>query len=190
MPNHSASGDPRSSDPSAGEFSIATYPAAEWQLLIRLPGRVVVAATSADPISPRRTVAEGLAGLEGIAAGRGFDSELVRAVAAAIYAESEHDGPVAEAFTHRTAAVSEVLAACREVVGVLAGRADPADSAAYRQWVQSIAARVCQAVQAGGVPSIVGEQLISTDRRFLDDLGSALGLLDAAGRPEQDRRTL
>jgi predicted transcriptional regulator len=34
-------------------------------------------------------VAEGLAGLDAIAAGRAFDSDLVRAVVAAIYAENE-----------------------------------------------------------------------------------------------------
>jgi hypothetical protein len=33
-------------------------------------------------------------------------------------------------------------------------RADPADSAAYRQWIQSIAARVCAAGRpAPGVPA-------------------------------------
>ena len=44
---------------------------AEWELLVRLPGRVVVAATSAhvDP-ARRTTVAEGLAGIDAIAAGR------------------------------------------------------------------------------------------------------------------------
>ena len=36
---------------------------AEWDLLVKLPGRVVVAATSAQADPARRTVAEGLAGI-------------------------------------------------------------------------------------------------------------------------------
>ncbi|PSK62311.1 hypothetical protein B0E53_05792 [Micromonospora sp. MH33] len=50
---------------------------------------------------------------------------------------------------------------------MLRRRADPADSAAYRQWVESVAARVCRA--GGTAPS-------PADRRFLDRLAGALDL--------------
>lgn len=164
-------------DPTAGGSVTAPgYPAAEWRLLTSLPARVVVAATSAEADSPRRTVAEGLAGLEAIAAGRAFDSDLVRAVAAAIYAESGGDGPVAEEFTDRRAGVAEVLVACRRATEVLAARADPADSAAYRQWVQSVAVRVCGAARSGGVLGVGGDQVSQAERQFLDDLATALNL--------------
>lgn len=152
------------------------FPAAEWRLLTRLPARVVVAATSAEPDSPRRTVAEGLAGLEAIAGGRVFDSDLVRAVAAAIYAESTDDTPAAEEFTDREAGVAEVLAGCREASEILAARADPADSAAYRQWVQSVAVRVCGASRTGGLLGVGGEQVSPAERAFLDNLATALQL--------------
>src|SRR5512138_130492 len=66
----------------------------EWDLLVRLPGRVVVAATLADPGIPRRAVAEGLAGIDAIAAGRASMSRLVRDVVAAIYDEAD-DRPAA-----------------------------------------------------------------------------------------------
>jgi hypothetical protein len=172
MPSQSASGD----STSAGRVAAPAYPRHEWELLTGLPARVIVAATSAEPDGPRRTVAEGLAGLDAIAAGRAFDSDLVRAVVAAIYAESGDDRPVAEEFTDRAAGLAEVLGACREAAGVLAARADPADSAAYRQWVQSIAARVCGASRSGGLFGLGGEHVSPAERRFLDDLAIALAL--------------
>jgi hypothetical protein len=152
------------------------YPPAEWALLVRLPARVMIAATSAEADRPRRTVAEGLAGMGAIAAGRASDSDLVRAVVAAIYARSEDDQPVAEEFTDRAAGLAEVLAACEAAIGVLAARADPADSAAYRQWLQSIAARVCGASRSGGIRGIGGDRFSAAERRFLADLREALSL--------------
>ena len=88
----------------------------------------------------------GLAGLDAVAAGRASDSDLVRAVVAAIYAR--HDGAPQPA--ERLTDLVDLLAACRAASRVLRRRADPADSAAYRQWVQSVAARVCRAVPGTG----------------------------------------
>ncbi|MGW5667816.1 hypothetical protein [Micromonospora sp. NPDC003776] len=144
-------------------ISTAAYSAAEWDLLTDLPGRVLVAAASPGPGRAARGVAAGLAGLDAVAAGRAFDSDLVRAVVSAIY--SRHDGAAAR--DERLTDVVDLLAACRAAVRVLRRRADPADSAAYRQWVESVAVRVCRVAEAGSSPA---------DRRFLDRLGGALDL--------------
>ncbi|MFV2103333.1 hypothetical protein [Micromonospora sp. LOL_024] len=144
------------------------FSATEWDLLTRLPGRVVVATAQPGPGRPHRGVAAGLAGLDAMAAGRAFDSDLVRAVVSTIYAR--HDGPPAPAV--QLADLMDVLAACRAVVRVLDRRADPADSAAYRQWVQSVAARVCRTASE----VVPGGALPPADRRFLDRLGGALDL--------------
>jgi len=144
--------------------SVAPYSPAEWRLLTLLPGQVVSAAIAAFAGGPGDRVAHGVAGLDGIAAGRSFDSDLVRAVAAAIYAETDRDRALAET----ASPPSEVLARCRSVVHLLARRADPADAAAYLQWVQSSAARVGSGDPAAGAPT--------AGRRFLTDLGRALGL--------------
>lgn len=175
MPSQSASGDPTSTG-TTGQVAAMAFPPGEWELITHLPARVIVAATSAEPDGPRRTVAEGLAGLDAIAAGRAFDSDLVRAVVSAIYAEADEDRPAAEEFTDRAAGLAEVLEACRRATAVLAARADPADSAAYRQWVQSVAARVCGASRSGGMLGLGGEQVSAAERRFLDDLAVALAL--------------
>jgi hypothetical protein len=170
----SASGEP----PTAGRRGPVTtaYSSAEWELLTRLPGRVIAAAASADPDSPRRTVLAGLAGLEGIAAGRAFDSDLVRAVVTEIYAEADHGRAASEQHGDPARRFADVLAACRSAAAVLTARADPADSAAYRQWVQSVAARVRRTGRADDPYRPGDDHRDAADREFLDHLGEALGL--------------
>src|SRR2546421_6194986 len=94
----------------------------EWELLVKLPGRVVVAATSAEADTARRTVVEGLAGIDAIAAGRASASRLVRDVVAAIYAENDEDRPTAEEVHDRAGGITEVLGACRQAGRLLAER--------------------------------------------------------------------
>lgn len=162
--SHSLAGEP----PVAGRHTVPLtdlpYSAAEWNLLSSLPSWTVVVTVTQAPV---RAVAAGLAGLDAVAAGRSFDSDLVRAVVATIYAR--HDGP-ASAPGRPLADTAELLAVARAAARLLERRADPADSAAYRQWVQSVAARVCRAGSSQGGP------VARSDRRFLGRLGDALGL--------------
>jgi hypothetical protein len=163
------------------------FTAKQWRLVTKLPAEIMIATIATqddgsprpgDPAVARRqrhTVAEGLAGLDAIAAGRSSDSDLVRAVVAAIYSEPEEDRPQEPA--HRAdpqARRAHVLADCRRVVDILRASADPADGAAYRHWVQQVAVRVCAAAQSGGVLGIPGEAIGTPARRFLDELGAAL----------------
>ncbi|MDG4836564.1 hypothetical protein O7631_08545 [Micromonospora sp. WMMD967] len=169
--SHSVAGEPPSAGRRAAPSTTSAYSAAEWDLLTGLPGRVLVAATASGPGRAERGVMAGLAGLDAVAAGRAFDSDLVRAVVAAIYAR--HDGTPQP--TEQLTDLVDLLAACRAANRVLRRRADPADSAAYRQWVQSVAARVCRAVPSPGERR-VDHLATPADRRFLDRLGAALGL--------------
>lgn len=159
--SHSLAGEPPSAGRRAAPLTTAVYSATEWELLTTLPGRVLVAAASSGPGRPPRDVTAGLVGLDALAAGRASDSDLVRAVVAAIYAR--HDGATAP--VGGPTGPADLPPACRAAVRVLRRRADPADSAAYRQWVESVAVRVCRT----GAPD-------PTDRRFLERLGDALGL--------------
>jgi hypothetical protein len=141
-----------------GGVATADFTARQWEFLVRLPGRVLVAAAADRVGDPAGTVAGGIAGLEAVAAGRSNDCDLVRDVVAAIYAERTP--------TRASVGPDDVVAACRHATKVLA-RADPADSAAYRQWIQSIAARVCAAGAGAGPPGTVA---------FPAVIGKALGL--------------
>jgi cytochrome c556 len=164
MSSQPGAGDRSPANGSAGPFVASAYTPAQWRQLTRLPGQVVIASIEASAAGGGAAdrVAEAVAGLGGIASGRSFDSELVRAVAAAIYAETDRDLTLVQP----DGPPVDVLANCRAVAQLLASRADPADAAAYRQWVQSIAAQAVRPVDGRG---LVG-------RRFLVELGRALGL--------------
>jgi hypothetical protein len=149
-----------------------TFGAEEWRLLIRLPAEVMIAAIGAQGDGGRRTVAEGLAGLDAIAAGRNSDSELVRAVVTAIYSEPEDDGGLAQ--DADPGGMEQVLEHCRRAAEVLRVGADPADAGAYREWVQLVAAQVCDASRSGGVLGLSGERIDGDTQELLDELAAAL----------------
>ncbi|MEV4759008.1 hypothetical protein AB0J86_28475 [Micromonospora sp. NPDC049559] len=174
--SHSAAGEPPTAARRVAPVPLDGYSASEWELLIRLPARVIVAATRAEPGRPSRGVGEGLAGLAGVAAGRGHDSDLVRAVVAAIYAQPDDGRPDGVPALDRVHGLMGLLTSCRDAARLLADRADPADSAAYRQWLQSVAARVCRAGRTEP-PAAAGPPVdTAARRRFLELLGEALGL--------------
>lgn len=177
-------GPPEASPAGDGSTALA-WPSHDWRLLVGLPGQVLTTALAGRCEDPGDRVNAAVTGLEAIAAGRLFDSDLVRMVANAIYAESgsrteaagppappagpaSTSDPPAEAGGTRPRPVevsaerrelAEVLSACRTAADLLGRRADPADSAAYRQWVQSVAARTA------GAPS-----------GYVTEIGRALGL--------------
>ncbi len=160
-----------------GRSSIASalqFTPAEWHLLVRLPRQVLIAATSAEHDTAKHTVAEGLAGIEAIAAGRASPSRLVRDVVAAIYAEPD-DVPVAGELTDPETGIASVLSECRVAAELLADRTPAPDAAAYRAWLSDIATTVCAAARTGGLLGFGGTPVSEAERLFLDELAAALG---------------
>jgi hypothetical protein len=153
--------------PTPAQLVARGFAAEDWRLLSKLPADVMIATIATQERDPRGTVAEGLAGLDAIAAGRWSDSELVRAVVAAIFSEPEEDpGREPEAPDDPDGKRARVLAGCRRAAGILRA-ADPADAAAYRHWVQQVAVRVYGATRTD-------DSLAPAERRFLDDIGAAI----------------
>jgi hypothetical protein len=146
----------------------------EWDLLVRLPGRLVVAATLAEPGTHRRSVAEGLAGIDAVAAGRSSMSRLVRDIVTAIYDEPDDDQLPGDERIDPVTAVAEVLIACRSAAAVLAERLGREDADAYRHWLESIATRVCHATRSGELFGYPGHPVSAIQRQFLAALGHAL----------------
>ena len=159
--SHSLAGEPPSAGRRAAPLTTAAYSAAEWGLLTTLPGRVLVAAASAGPGRPARDVAAGLVGLDAVAAGRASDSDLVRAVVAAIYAR--HDNAAAP--TGGLGDLADLPPACRAAVPGAAPTGRPG--------------RLRRVPAVGGVGRGAGLPERRPDpagRRFLDRLGGALDL--------------
>ena len=141
----------------------------EWDLIVRLPGRIVVAATLAGPQASRRGVAPGLAGIDAMAAGRSSVSRLVRDVVTAIYDEGEGGEWAANPVT----ATGEVVIACRSAAGVLAERVGREDADAYRHWIEAIAARVCHASRGTDLLGFGGPPVSESEWHFLAELAAA-----------------
>jgi hypothetical protein len=148
----------------------------DWELLVRLPGRLVVAVTVAEREAPAsRAVAEGIAGVDAIAAGRLSASRLVRDVVAAIYDETGDEPVTVPEMPGPATAVAEFTIACRSAATVLDERVGREDADAYQHWLESIAARVCRAAHAGEVFSPVRSYPGEVERRFLDAVSTAFG---------------
>ena len=140
----------------------------EWELLVTLPRRVLLAAASAEP-AEGRDAAEGIAGIEAIASGLASRSALVKEVVASIYSES-HQEP---ADLLGDEGVLQTLAACRYASEVLATRCSAEDAEAYRMWLRHIAAVVTGVAQGVAGTSSTG-RIGLAESRFLYALGGVL----------------
>jgi len=145
----------------------------EWELIVTLPRRVLMAAVAAAPAEGRR-VAEGIAGIEAIASGLASPSSLVREVVGSIYSESYHGSQSRqEAAVEGDSGIVQTLAACRYASEVLATRSAPDDAAAYREWLSHIAAVVTGVAQGVAAPAPTGRVGLA-ESRFLYALGGVL----------------
>lgn len=159
------------SHPSARSRDIEAVDPDEWSLLVRLPGRIVVAATLAVSGPPSRTIAEGIAGIDAVAAGRYSACDLVRDVVAAIYCESDQ-GPDLAPLAGMT--LAEALDDCRRAARLLDRRFGRADADGYRAWLMAVAARACQAMLPGGLAERGVHDVPAAERSFLGQLDTAL----------------
>lgn len=151
----------------------------EWELIVTLPRRVLMAAVAAAPVEGRRA-AEGVAGIEAIASGLASTSSLVREVVASIYSES-YQSAYQETESYQKAELLgdgeavQTLAACRYASEVVAARSTAEDATAYRDWLRHIAAVVTGVAQ--GVTGRGDEpagQVGLAESRFLYALGGVL----------------
>ena len=144
----------------------------EWELIVTLPRRVLIAAVVSAP-AEGRLAAEGIAGIEAIASGLASTSPLVREVVASIYSEdysAVRSEPLHSDETSAEVEVIPTLAACRYAAEILANRASESDATAYREWLLHIAA-----VVSGVAQGVVGVGSVAlSESRFMYALGGVL----------------
>jgi hypothetical protein len=150
----------------------------EWGLLVGLPQSVVTAASAAEADGVRRTLAEGEAGLEAIAAGRESGSPLVTAVAHELISrvgdpEEGEEPPVIEP-PDPSAAIADTLDRARTAAALLARKVDEGEAGAYKHWLVNIAEHVVSAAPSGGILGVGGDLVSESERRFRDELARAL----------------
>lgn len=142
----------------------------EWELIVTLPRRVLMAAVAAAPADGRKA-AEGIAGIEAIASGLASASPLVREVVASIYSESHREPETLLGDGDQV--IMQTLAACRYATQVVAARCSAVDTAAYSDWLHHIAAVVSGVAQGVTAPA-PRAQIGLADSRFLYALDGVL----------------
>ncbi|MDQ7909703.1 hypothetical protein RB614_34795 [Phytohabitans sp. ZYX-F-186] len=149
----------------------------EWGLLTGLPLAVLTAASAAEPDGTRRTLAEGAAGLEAVAAGRDGGSPLVAAVAQEVVSRAgdpetgEELPPINPGDPE--AYLGDVLDRAGAAAALLRAKVDEGEAGAYGHWVVSIAEQVVSAAPSGGMLGIGGHLVTEPERRFRDALAKA-----------------
>ncbi|MEV6923467.1 hypothetical protein AB0M46_02980 [Dactylosporangium sp. NPDC051485] len=160
MPSQPASGP--SGRPAVGVDLPLRRP--EWDLLVRLPRSVLVAACAGDDR------VDAVAGVEAIAAGQRSRALLVRGVVAAIFAEQLTDNDI-DATSARPAAV---LADCGYAVRLLVERLGPDVALAYGEWLMDIAASVGRTAWEAGRIRLGGVEIPLAERRFVNGIAQEL----------------
>jgi hypothetical protein len=146
----------------AGRTYASSLPPGEWDLLTRLPARMLAAALTLTGATP--PMSEGLAAVAAIAAGRASRTALVREVVAAVYAR---DDPVAGTAPPSPGAV---CAECAAAGRILAQRVPAKEAAAYRRWVLHVAEIGC----GGGWHVFFDDPIGVAQLRLLDTYERAL----------------
>jgi len=136
----------------------------EWDLLVRLPRTVLVAACAGDE------GVDAVAGVAAIAAGQRSRALLVRGVVAAIFAEQLTDTDIDDT----AAAPATVLADCGYAARLLAERIGPDVALAYGEWLMDIAASVGRTAWQPGRIHLAGVEIQLAERRFVNGIAREL----------------
>jgi hypothetical protein len=166
-----------------------TFTPDEWTKILESVMLSGMAVTAADP--------SGLIGVlkESMATGRSLlaaksdagSNELIRAVAAD-FSTTEGRQAVREGLkeTLRDSKASDVcrksISALHDVASLLDSKA-PADAAAFKTWLQHIAAGAAEAANEGGFMGFGGVRVSEAEKATLSDLASALGSKAASQQP-------
>jgi len=159
-------------------YTMLGFSDGEWGLLTGLPLAVLTAASAAESDGTRRTLAEGAAGLEAVAAGREGASPLVTAIAQEVVSragdpEAGEELPVISPPDPK-AYIADVLDRAGAAHALLRGKVDEGEAGAYAHWLVSIAEQVVTASPSGGMLGIGGDLVTEPERRFRDELAKVL----------------
>jgi len=156
--------------------SKATFTNDEWDRVRRAPIVAGMAITIADPGGPIEISKEMMATLRA-ATVPPSQEELLAAVALDIQALAQQKQNPARNFKPTSAATagSEILDELRAVDAIVAEKATPEETQAFRGWLVMAAQAAADAAKEGGFMGFGAVQVSEGEQRMLDQLRSALG---------------
>jgi hypothetical protein len=156
--------------------SKAAFTDDEWQRVLRAPFVAGMAITIADPGGPIEISKEMMATLRA-ATVPPSQEELLAAVALDIQALMDQKQNPARNFKPTSAATAgtEILDELRAVGAIVAEKASPEETDAFRDWLVTVAQAAADAAKEGGFMGFGAVQVSEGEQAMLDQLRSALG---------------
>jgi hypothetical protein len=156
--------------------SKASFTDDEWQRVLRAPFVAGMAITIADPGGPIEISKEMMATLRA-ATVPPSQEELLAAVALDIQALMDQKQNPARNFKPTSAATAgtEILDELRAVGAIVAEKASPEETEAFRDWLVTVAQAAADAAKEGGFMGFGAVQVSEGEQAMLDQLRSALG---------------
>jgi len=156
--------------------SKAAFTDDEWQRVLRAPFVAGMAITIADPGGPIEISKEMMATLRA-ATVPPSQEELLATVALDIQALMDQKQNPARNFKPTSAATAgtEILDELRAVGAIVAEKASPEETEAFRDWLVTVAQAAADAAKEGGFMGFGAVQVSEGEQAMLDQLRSALG---------------
>jgi hypothetical protein len=156
--------------------SKASFTDDEWERLTRAPLVAGMAITIADPGGPIEISKEMMATLRA-ATVPPSQEELLAALALDIEAAVQQKSNPARNFKPTSAATAgtEILDELRAVDAIVADKATPEETQAFRHWLVTAAQAAADAAKEGGFIGFGAVQVSEGEQAMLDQLRSALG---------------
>jgi hypothetical protein len=154
----------------------AAFSDEEWERVRRAPFVVGMALTIADPGGPIEISKEGMATIRS-ATVPPSQEELLAAVALDIQAMIQQKHNPAKDFkpTSAPTAATEILDELRAVDGIVAAKATPEETEAFRDWLIVTAQAAADAAKEGGFMGFGAERVSAGEQAMLDQIRGALG---------------
>jgi hypothetical protein len=148
----------------------------EWMRVLRAPFVAGMAITIADPGGPIEISKEGMATIRA-ATVPPSQEELLAAAALDINAMLQQKQNPAKDFkpTSAPTAGAEILDELRSVDAIVAAKATPEETAAFRAWLLATAQAAADAAKEGGFMGFGAVQVSEGEQKMLDQLRTALG---------------
>jgi hypothetical protein len=156
--------------------SKASFTDAEWERVRRAPMVAGMAITIADPGGPIEILKEGMATLRA-ATVPPSQEELLASVALDIQAMVQQKQNPARNFKPTAAATAgtEILDELRAVDAIVAEKASPEETQAFRGWLVMAAQAAADGAKEGGFMGFGAVQVSEGEQAMLDQLRSTLG---------------
>ena len=154
----------------------AAFTDEEWKRVLRAPMVAGMAITIADPGGPIEISKEGMATIRA-ATLPPSQEELLAAIALDIQAAMQRKENPAKDFkpTSAPTAATEILDELRAVDAIVAAKATPEESEAFRDWLIVTAQAAADAAKEGGFMGFGAERVSAGEQKMLDQIRDALG---------------